>query len=30
MEINVEKCYNERKHGRRLIAKIEMSMVREI
>jgi len=30
MEVNDEKCYNEREHGRILIAKLEMSMVEEI
>jgi len=30
MEVNATKCYKERKHGRRLIANIEMSMVEEI
>ena len=30
MEVNAEKFYKERKHARRLIAKIEMGMVEEI
>jgi len=30
MERSVEKCYNGRKQGKKLIAKIEMSMVKEI
>jgi len=30
MERSAEKCYNERKQGRKLIAKTKMSMVKEI
>ena len=30
MERNPEKCYNERKHGKKIIENIEMNMVKEI